>query len=169
MTWNLSGSTLSTMNTLYTPRILTGILYNPRTIRQQMTQIMFQKVNIPAIFIVNRAVLALLFIALTTGIVLHSRYSVSHAVPAYQFHSFPLWYSISQVVIWMIILNHHNNRKKIVRDIKEKLCYVVLDYEPEMASSALLSYSTEMYALSDSQFITIDNEQFRGCTPYIFP
>lgn len=81
MTWNLSGSTLSTMNTLYTPRILTGILYNPRTIRQQMTQIMFQKVNIPAIFIVNRAVLALLFIALTTGIALHSRYSVSHAVP----------------------------------------------------------------------------------------
>lgn len=87
MTLNLSGSTLSTMNTLYTPRILTGILYNPRTIRQQMTQIMFQKVNIPAIFIVNRAVLALLFIALTTGIVLHSGYSVSHAVPAYQFHS----------------------------------------------------------------------------------
>lgn len=78
------------VNTLYTPRILTGILYNPRTIRQQMTQIMFQKVNIPAIFIVNRAVLALLFIALTTGIALHSGYSVSHAVPAYQFHSFPL-------------------------------------------------------------------------------
>lgn len=52
-----------------------------------------------------------------------------------------------------------------------ELCYVVLDYEPEMASSALLSYSTEMYmyTLSDSQFITIDNEQFRGCTPYIFP
>lgn len=50
-----------------------------------------------------------------------------------------------------------------------ELCYVDLDYEPEMASSALLSYSTEMYALSDSQFITIDNEQFRGCTPYIFP
>lgn len=168
MTWNLSGSTLSTMNTLYTPRILTGILYNPRTIRQQMTQIMFQKVNIPAIFIVNRAVLALLFIALTTGIVLPSGYSVSHAVPAYQFHSFPLRLNLAGCD-----LNDHfeplPQPKKIVQDIKEKLCYVVLDYELEMASAALLSYSTEMYALSDSQFITIDNEQFRGCTPYIFP
>lgn len=47
--------------------------------------------------------------------------------------------------------------KKIVQDIKEKLSCVVLDYELEMASAALLSHSIEMYALSDSQFITIDN------------
>lgn len=108
MTWNLSGSTLSTMNFIHprtTPVLLTEVLLNPGTNRQQITQIMFHKFNTPAIFIANQAALALLFIALTTGIVLHSGYSVSHAVPTYQFHSFPLLDLNSQVVIWLIILN----------------------------------------------------------------
>lgn len=165
MTWNLSGSTLSLMNFIHprtTPVLLTEVLLNPGTNRQQITQIMFHKFNTPAIFIANQAALALLFIALTTGIVLHSGYSVSHAVPTYQFHSFPLLDLNSQVVIWLIILNicyyfTTTTEKKIVQDIKEKLCYVVLDYEQGMANAALLSYLREIYALPDGQIITIGN------------
>jgi actin, other eukaryote len=57
--------------------------------------------------------------------------------------------------------------KDIVRDIKEKLCFVAQDYEEALEKSENSKEFEKNYELPDGRKITIGNERFR-CSEYLF-
>uniref|UniRef100_A0A183BKH9 Actin n=1 Tax=Globodera pallida TaxID=36090 RepID=A0A183BKH9_GLOPA len=156
--------------------LLTEVALNPGKNREKMVEVMFEKFNVPAMYVAVPTLLALYASGRTTGIVLDSGDGVTCAMPFYEGGAVPnaslhldlAGRDLTEHLVYILTESGCSftttTGREIVRDIKEKLCYVALDFEQEMVTSSSLMVK---HKLPDERVITVGNERFR-CPEALF-
>jgi actin-related protein len=144
-----------------------------------MTEIMFETFEVPAYYLSIQAVLSLYSSGRTTGLVLDAGDGVTHTVPIYEGYALPHAIERNDLagrdlteymrkLLNEVGLNFSSSAEsETIRDIKEKLCYVALDYEAETAAYATSTQNNKTYELPDGQTVTIGSQRFR-CPEALF-
>ena len=128
--------------------MLTEATMNPKESREKMAQIMFETFNVPGLYIAKQPVLSLYSIGKLTGLVADSGEGVTQIAPV--FDGFALPHAIHRLdlsgkdltdyIEKLIYGNNLNSRKRNCELIKEKGCYVAIDFEEELKSMKDFDY-----------------------------
>lgn len=153
--------------------LLTEAPLNPRKNRERAAEILFEKFNVPAIFISPQATLSLYASGSTTGVVLDSGDGVTHAVPVYEGFAIP--HAVTRVDVagrdvtehLQLLLRksgvpfHTSAEREVVRQIKEAACFVAFNPAKEEKVAAD-SASHVKYTLPDGNTVVVGPERFRA-------
>jgi len=157
--------------------MLTEAPMNPKANREKMLDIAFSTFDVKGFYVGIQAVLAMFSTGRTTGLVVDSGDGVTHTVPIYETYSIP--HAVSKAMLagrdvsqWLqkILTERGWNfdstaQFQIVREIKESMSYVSMDYTEEMKASEKKEWkekNEKPYTLPDGNILTIGTERFRA-------
>jgi len=151
--------------------LLTEAPLQPKANREKMAEIMFETFNVPNFFAAIQALMSLYSSGRTTGLVVDSGDGVTHTVPVFEGYSIPhaifrmdiAGRVLSDYVKKLILENcgkamESSSELDIVRDIKEKLCFVAetsSKYEEMKAAAADSTEHDENYTLPDNAVLNV--------------
>ncbi|NXL42408.1 ACT1 protein, partial [Podilymbus podiceps] len=154
------------------PALLTEAPLNPLSHREKMAEMMFESFQVPALSLTLQALAALSARARTTGLVLDSGDGVTVTVPVYKGrYLLPgitrldfAGRGITRYLARLLLETGHSfvstAEKEIVRDIKEKLCYVALD--PSQNRQEKPEKLMCKYILPDGRAVKAGDQLFRA-------
>jgi actin-related protein len=159
--------------------LLTEAPLNPKVNREKMASIMFNTFQVPGLYVAIQAVLSLYSAGRFTGCVCDSGDGVTHLVPIYDGYSLP--HSILRMDLAGRDLTHYmakilqdsgytfttSAELEIVKNIKEKTCYVALEYADELSGAQKGQVKEAEYELPDGEVIKVGSQRFR-CPEVLF-
>ncbi|KAF5922150.1 actin-related protein T3 [Diceros bicornis minor] len=159
------------------PVLITEPALSPLANRQQITEVFFEHLGVPAFYMSIQGVLALFAAGFTTGFVLNSGAGITQCVPIFEGYCLP--HGVQQIGLagldltnyLMMLLKDHGIMllsaadRKIVADIKETSCYVAMNFEEEMAKKP--DCIEREYQLPDGKTIKL-HEQLFHCPEALF-
>eukprot|EP00029_Vermamoeba_vermiformis_P005129 TRINITY_DN1697_c0_g1_i1.p1 TRINITY_DN1697_c0_g1~~TRINITY_DN1697_c0_g1_i1.p1 ORF type:complete len:432 (-),score=80.80 TRINITY_DN1697_c0_g1_i1:53-1348(-) len=156
------------------PAVLTEKPFMPNKIRESMSELFFEKFNVPSMYFGLSAVFSMYALGTITGLVIESGESFTMAIPVFEGKietAFTRKLDIGGGVLTDYLKDTLAKRgyvfnkyaeRELVRDIKNKLCYLPLDcqaeYERAMADPSSVN---AVYKMPDGQEITLGVERFQ--------
>ncbi len=159
--------------------ILTDIPSNSPENRERMVQKMFEKFNVPGLYISMTSVLAIYDAGRTSGMAVDSGEVITNFVPVYEGFAFPNAIAKSEtggkiLTDYLILLltdkkyNINTAAKRLkVNDIKEKYCRVSYDFENEIREAGEGGNLEEKVKLPDGEELTLETERLK-CPEALF-
>ena len=161
--------------------LLTEAPRNPKLNRERMVSLMFEAFEVQNVYVAIQAVMTLYSAGRTTGLVVDSGDGVTHTVPVFEGYSIP--HAVEKMEIAGRVLTKflaklllENNAEsftspselEIVKQIKEKTCYVSQTYTEEN-KAALESQDYDLiYMLPDKRELNIFGNVRMTCPELLF-
>nr|XP_042113974.1 actin-like isoform X2 [Peromyscus maniculatus bairdii] len=141
-------------------------------------QILFETFNVPALYMANQGVLSMYAAGRTSGTTIESGEGMTYIVPI--MNGYPLQLSTLKLDVagqdltsyLLKLLSDSGNLlvgaadREYIRDLKEKHCYVALDYDMEISKTAAPSCQKK-FQLPDGKEVSMGQEAFM-CSEALF-
>ncbi|XP_044538000.1 actin-3-like [Gracilinanus agilis] len=152
------------------PLLVTENLFNPKANKEKLIEIMFESFKVPALYLAIQDIMSLFSSGRTSGLIVNSGDQMTYGVAIESGDILPDAIMDMEVAGHDLTLYLMKNLVKkgyslctmveldFVRAIKEKLCYVALDFSEEMYSE---DATEETYTLPDDRIIAMKEERYR--------
>jgi len=162
------------------PVVITEAALNPKNNRERTLRALFETFGIQSLNMVVCPIVSLFATGRTSGIILECGDGVTHTVPIYEGYIMPhailrldlagrdLTDRLCQLLGEKGLQFTTVAEREVVREIKEKLCYVAEDFTSTTRDAiAIGDKGEEAYELPDGQTVNIGSERFK-CPEALF-